>query len=254
VIPPAIGRGSSVSDRNAAFPVDPGGLWSPKKVTGRIRATEETATAIRDRYSDELLGMVASSPRFRPYEAKRRPAVFEYASTPRIGLQRLARGIGVREPKRGISSERGDAAPSRSGAIAVVNRVLEYFRPFSCPPAFIAETADLPEIIAGVVYLGGDPRSRDRPERPRAGVDGGRAGGGVPGRRDAGRGRSPLPDRRGRDQPTPGLIRPASAPPASLGAPGPAILVRIRISPPTTTWPSPGRAVRLLARRIRPDD
>jgi hypothetical protein len=96
--------------------------------------------------------MVASSPRFRPYEARRRPAVFEYASTPRLGLQRLARGIGVREPKRGISSERGDAAPSRSGAIAVVNRVLEYFRPFSRPPAFIAETADLPEIIAGVVY------------------------------------------------------------------------------------------------------
>ena len=58
MIPPAIGRESSASDRNAAFPGDPGGFWSPKEVTRRIRATEKTATAIQGRYSDELLAYI----------------------------------------------------------------------------------------------------------------------------------------------------------------------------------------------------
>jgi hypothetical protein len=56
LISSAIGRGSSASGRNAAFPADPGWFRSPKKVTRRIRVTGKPAKDIRDRYSDELLG------------------------------------------------------------------------------------------------------------------------------------------------------------------------------------------------------
>jgi DDE superfamily endonuclease len=55
VIATALGRRSSVRDWKVSDPVDPRGLWSPKEVARRIRAIENTATAIRGRYSDELL-------------------------------------------------------------------------------------------------------------------------------------------------------------------------------------------------------
>jgi hypothetical protein len=61
VNPAAIGREWSVSDRNVIFAGDSGGLWSPKKVIVRIRATENTATAIPERYPDELLDPALAS-------------------------------------------------------------------------------------------------------------------------------------------------------------------------------------------------
>ena len=51
----AIAEKSSPGDRNEGFSGDPGGLWSPKEVIRGIRAEETTATAITERYSDELL-------------------------------------------------------------------------------------------------------------------------------------------------------------------------------------------------------
>jgi hypothetical protein len=47
------------------FPGDPGESWSPKEVIRRIPATEKTATAVTERYSDELLDrlFVFESPR-----------------------------------------------------------------------------------------------------------------------------------------------------------------------------------------------
>ena len=56
MIPAAIGGGSLASFRIAALPSDTGGSWSPEGVTERIRATEKSAAAIHERYSDELLG------------------------------------------------------------------------------------------------------------------------------------------------------------------------------------------------------
>ena len=53
---------------NAAFPGEPGRLWSPTVVTRRIRAAENPTTAIQGRYSDELLGRPNLPVRFLNYD------------------------------------------------------------------------------------------------------------------------------------------------------------------------------------------
>src|SRR3954452_10430525 len=56
--PAAIALRSVGTDPNATFRDVPGVLWPPNEVTRRIRATENQATAIPGRYSDELLGPI----------------------------------------------------------------------------------------------------------------------------------------------------------------------------------------------------
>ena len=52
---PAIARESALSDRNAVFPGDPVGSWSPNEVIRRVLEAEKTATAVKGQYADELL-------------------------------------------------------------------------------------------------------------------------------------------------------------------------------------------------------
>ena len=56
MIAAAIARESALSEPNAAFRGDADRSWSPKEGIGEIPARGEAETAIRGRYSDELLG------------------------------------------------------------------------------------------------------------------------------------------------------------------------------------------------------